>query len=527
MTETGTEQTPSRRSKRGEKLLRSACAIVTTLAFICSPFSALAQQSGQADSDGAAEQAKPSDASKKPEATDKPAGRTPTLFLLPTQGVNDELSSIIPERIGEMLRAQLKDKRRADLLPSYDNLMAQGGGNPNAALADATRMYTSGIGLLTAGQNERAAKTFQKSVDSLEKNLGDLDNFNVLVDAYRNMSLAYFLAGYDFDARKKMKVYANLRPNETLDAEKFPKELREVYTAEADKVKKAGPGKLTISADSDEAAVFVDGVDKGQAPVVLDDIGYGYHYLVVRGANGAVWSEQIRVRGRSKEQKFEAKLGGSASETVDAESNQPAFYSGLLGAVASGKFSDEQLRPYLEELHSRTGAQYMAWVLMTKKKSKYVAVPFIYHAEAGQLVRESDVPFTVTLSNLRVGVNQLANAINDAVGRAPGAKLVSAVDLTSPAAPTKSAKPAVAAKKPAPETPSEPVAQKPVEAAKPVTPPPPVADASEDDDDSNMWLWVGAGGAAVVVAGAIVGGVLLASDDPDPSGGQFDAALSW
>jgi|SRR5690554_430488 len=527
--EISTESAPSpvvRHSDARARLMRAVCAVATTLAFVCSPLAAIAQQAAPPAGESAGEEA-PSEPPAP--AAAKPAGPTPPLFLLPTQGVNDELSQIIPERIGEMLRAQLKDKRSAVLLPTYDALMQQGGGNPNAALADAERMYTSGIGLLTAGQNDRAATSFQKSVDALEKNLGDLDNFNILVDAYRNMALAYFLAGFDFDARNKMKLYANLRPDATLEAEKFPAELREVYQAEADKVKKAGPGKLSISADADNARVFVDGVDKGQAPVELTDIGYGYHYLVVRAPGGAVWSEKIQVRGRGKAQSFAAKLGASNVDPNAPASNQPAFYTGLVSAIGAGKFSDAQLRPYLDELHSRTGAKYVAWVVMVKKRSSYAAVPFIYHVESGQLVREAEVSFTLALSNLRVGVNSLANAISGSVGTEPGEKAVASVDLTTPP-------PAAVATAPAPaepvRAPSEPAAKTsvepaPAEHARSVTPPPPVEPAHTDEDDSNMWMWVGIGGAAVLVAGAVVGGVMLMSDDAPSSAGKFDAALSW
>lgn len=517
----------SRPRQPGARLLRAVCAVATSLAFVCSPLAAIAQQTAPASGEAAADAAP---GEQPAPAAAKPAGPTPPLFLMPTQGVDNELSQIIPERIGEMLRAQLKDKRSAVLLPTYDALMQQGGGNPNAALADAERMYTSGIGLLTAGQNDRAATTFQTSVDSLEKNLGDLDNFNILVDAYLNMSLAYFLAGFDFDARNKMKVYAHLRPDETLDPEKFPAELREVYQAEADKVKKAGPGKLSISADADNATVFIDGVDKGQAPVELSDIGYGYHYLVVRAPGGAVWSEKIQVRGRGKAQSFAAQLGASSADPGAPASNQPAFYTGLVSTIGSGKFSDAQLRPYLEELHSRTGAKYVAWVVMVKERSHYAAIPFIYHVESGQLVREAEVSFTLALSNLRVGVNSLANAISGSVGTDPGEKAVTAVDLTTPP-------PAALAKAPAPVEPAPaepaPAASAPVEPAsvaqqdRAVTPPPPVEPAGSEEDDSNLWMWVGIGGAAVLVAGAVVGGVMLMSDDTPAGAGQFDAALTW
>lgn len=205
------------RQPKNQGVTRPLVAVFAAFAFVFSPFAVLAQQSADGAQNEEGEQAEPAA---------KPAGPTPKLFLLPAQGVRDEISSIIPERVGEMLRGQLEGKSQIELLPTYERLEKQGGGRANAAVAEAERLYTSGIGLLTAGEDEKASKSFQKSVDILEQNIADLHNFNVLADAYKNMALAYFNAGFDFDGRKKMKVFAHLRPEAELDAEKFPKELR-------------------------------------------------------------------------------------------------------------------------------------------------------------------------------------------------------------------------------------------------------------------------------------------------------------
>lgn len=526
------------RAKRAPRLATTlsaraflAALIAWTLAF--GPWS-LVQWSGsqQAFAQEQDDEAPPADESEDEpaEEADEPAeeapsaaqAQTPTLFLLPVLGVEDQVSGIIPERIGEVLRSELQGKRGVDLLAPYDVLAAQSGGSANAAVSEATKKYTSGIGLLSAGENKRAARSFQEAVDTLEENLGDLDNFNILVDAYKNMALAYFLADFDFDARKAMQVFAHLSPEEVLDEEKFPEELRELYNSEAQKVQKAGTGELTITADVDEAMVTLDGVARGTTPAQIDDVGYGYHYVVVRGADGTVWSEQIRVRGRDQAQTIEANLGGEPEDGVDqADSGEPAFYAGLLSALKSGQFELEDVLPYLQELESRAGASDIAWVLMTKQKSDYVATPFIYNGESGELFQGDEVVFMLTLSNLRVGVNQLANQIMGGLNARAEDKLVASVDLlVAPAA-----APVV---KDAPPKPEEKEAASSAPAPATVTPPPVPEDEPEDEDGSSPWLWVGIGSAVVVAAGLVVGGVLLLGDEDGSGGsGQFDATLSW
>ncbi len=507
------------RKSASNGVLRPVVAALTAVAFVFSPMAVLAQQ---------------------------PKGPTPKLFMLPTQGVRDQVSSIIPERIGEMMRSQLKDQRSVELLPTYDKLQEQGGGRANAALGEAQRLYTAGIGLLTAGQNKKASKSFQKAVDIMEQNIADLQNFDMLADAYKNMALAYFNAGFDFDGRKRMKVFACLRPNTKLDKEKFPKELRKVFAHEAHKVTKGGPGKLEVKTKGGaQGLVYVDGVSKGKTPATITDVGYGYHYLVVRSPNGSVWSDQIRVRGRGRRQTFKVELGGGAKAAGDAkgdDSNQPAFYSGLLSSIKSGKFASKELQPNLSELNTRTGADFVAWIAMAKKGSGYAAVPFVYRASDGLMVQGEPVEFNIELSNLRVGVSQLTRTIVSLVGTMPEDKAVASVELGAPkkkpapthteqASATKQASAThetagsatkqaevVASNEHHDQAKSDTDKKKSVE---PIEPP------SKKESNNDKWWLIGGGAAAVLVTGLVIGGAVYASDSGPTQAKNFDAQLSW
>ena len=542
---------------------RAWIAVIAAVAFVFAPFSALAQQQGgaeqpasageeSAEADPDAAEGEEASAQEDPAQAEgeqqeaKPKGPTPKVFLLPAVGVRDEISSIIPERIGEMSRKQLQGQAGVDLLPTYEKLQEQfsaGGGRANAAVAEAKRLYTSGIGLLTAGEDKKAADSFQKAVDIMEQNIADLDNFDVLADAYKNMALAYFNAGFDLDGRKKMKVYGHLRPNDELDAEKFPKELIEVYEDEATKVEKGGPGKLTIkSTGQGSGLVYIDGTSKGKLPATVDDVGYGYHYLVVRGSSGGVWAEQIRVRGRGKEQTFEVELGqGQAKkEEEDAqeskESDEPAFYTGLVDAIKTGSFGTD-LQPYLAELTTRTGAQFVAWVVMVRDDSGYSAVPFVYRADDGMMVRADKVHFAIDLSNLRAGVSEVGANIAAAVKTMPEDKAFASVELVKP--PEPEPEPTTAQKtdqtgeegegtsQPADE--ETVVAQKEDESKKDeAVKPPPTVPPSESEEADDTWMWIGIGGGAATAVALVVGGVVLATSSGGSGGASsFDAKLTW
>ncbi len=512
------------------RVARPVVAFLAAFSFVFSPFTVFAQQAAEQEEREGEEQEEEGEAEDAEEA--EPAGPTPTVVLLPTLGVRDQMSSIIPDRISERVRSQLESKSAIELMPAFEKTLTSSGGQANAAVAEAERLYTSGIGLLTAGEDKKASETFQKAVDLMEENLTELQNFNVLTDAYKNLALAYFNAGFDFDARKKIKVFAHLRPEAELDPEQFPKELRELYASEAGKVKKGGPGKLTVEADVEGATVVIDGEEKGSAPVTVEDVGYGYHYLVVRAPNGTAASEQIRVKGRGKEQSFEIELGNTARAEKSEGDELPAFYSGLIASIETGNFG-EDLDPYLAELISRAGADYVAWVVLVKRNMAYEAIPFVYRASDAQLVQAESVEFNIELSNLRVGVSRLANHIAAAVVSMPEDRFVSSVQLAEPpAADTEPAEDDDEALADGDETTDSAdtsdteiaEADQDEDKAASVEPPP---TPSSKEADSNTWMWVGGVTAGALVTGLVVGGVVYMSDGDDGGSQGFSTQLSW
>lgn len=452
-------------------------------------------------------------------------GPKPRLFMMPTQSVNNSTSSIIPERIGEQVRQGVRQDGRVELMPKFEEIRKRLGatGQSSAAIAEAEQLYTSGIGLLTAGEDKQAAETFQRAVDLMEENIADISNFDVLADALSNLALAYNNAGFDLDARKRMKLFAQIKPDATLDPEKYDKELIEIYEDEAKKIKKGGPGKLEVAANIEGAKVFIDGVEKGVTPLTVEDVGFGHHYLVVRAPAGdAVWAEKIRVKGRKKQQSFKAELGKKAEGQVadaagEQDGDEPTFYADLKGQIASGRFGTD-LQPYLKELTTQTGAQYVSWVLMYKEGSDYRAAPFVYRASDGLIAQGDGVNFNIELSNLRVGVTELSEII---------VKLV--IDTPEDAAITKVAL-GPAPVETAPTTPSEPAATVASTEAKspytntPMQPPPEVPPS----ESSNTWTYVAIGGGALAVAGGIALVLLLSADGDNPQqAGGFTTSVSW
>ena len=433
-------------------------------------------------------------------------GPTPKYFLLPTQAVKDGVSSIVPERIGELTRSQVEQDTRVELLPGYDALREQMGGS-TAAVEQAEALYTSGIGLLTAGEDQKAAEAFTRAVEMMEANLADLTNYEILADALANLALAHHNAKFDLDARKRMQQFAHLRPEATLDAEKFPKALRTIFDEEVAKVKKAGNGIIEIKA-SEDAVVLIDGVERGKAPLTVRDVGFGYHYLVVRGTSGRAHSEVLRVRAKGKKQSVDADLDAAGLKSGSgASGGAPAFYSELLDTVKTGKFTDEDVAAYFKELCAQTGAEYIGFVLMLKKRSKYVAVAFAYRESDGGLTMSEDVEFNIELSNLRAGVTQLSESLITLALDMPDDRWVTDVLLEGATAPT-----AVATTTTNVETP-----------VTVIEPPEP----KEKKNWGKTWKWIGIGVGGAAAVGLIAGGIVLLANGDGGGATGFTTEVQW
>lgn len=509
-------RTEDRSAARVPARMSGACALMMLL---CWSAMALAQQP--------AEPAQPAQPAEP--TANVPKGPKPSILLLPTMSVQNRTTAIVPDRISEMSRKRMQDEGRLVLLPTYLDLRKQQGMKrpASAVIMEAEALYNSGIGLVNAGENQRAVESLQKAVDLLKKHTADLENFNVLSDALANLSLAYWKGGFDLDGRKYIKEYAYLKPTGTLNTTKYPAELLAILDEEQKKIAKGGPGKIVVTANADGAKVFIDGVAKGVTPMMVEDVGFGVHYLVVRTDDGKVWTEEIKVKGRGQQQAFSAMLASPAQKAAEVKPKEdalPIYYTDVVEAVRSGKIERERLTPYLGELAREVGTGYVGWVMVYKEQSNYIAAPFVWRAMDGRLVRVAPTKFNAELSNLTFGVNELSANMARAVEQMPEADAVETVEVGP-----KAVDPVVIAPKdPDPVPDGDPNGQVVVKKDDTVVVPPPDVKPADEEDGFGAWTYVGVGAAVVVVGGLIVGGVMLLGGDDAPVGASgFDAEVSW
>ncbi len=478
------------------------------------------------EADGTVEEQEGTDAQEGEEAQEGDEEVTPQqpsarLFVLPTDSLQGEMSEIVTQRINDSIRSRLGTLSGIELLPTFEALHGEASGDEvYAAIAEAERDYTSGIGLVNAGEYESAAETLQRSVTVLQENIAQLQNFGVLTDAMANLAIAYFNTGFDLDARDNIRHFAQLEPDAELDLDDYP-ELQALYEDEVERVEIAGTSTLNIAADESGAQVFINGELMGETPLTVEEFGFGQHFMVVRHGN-LVSSQLIQVRGRDEEHDIEVVLADGDDEVGD-DGGLPSFYVDLRDTFRTGQFGRE-MDPYLDELASQTGADYIAWTIVLRDSGGYAVVPFIYRVDDAMLMQGEDVIFNRELSNLRSRANQLSDTVAASVVHMPSEAAVDEVDLVPEmeqpvAAATPEEQPdeevAVAPEQPLPV---------PDESSTPAHTPisEPMIDETPDDS-SNTFMYLGLGGAA---AGVIAGTVfMLVRSSESPVG--FEAEVEW
>lgn len=525
----------SKRIKTSSEVWANWVAVVAMVATTLAPVPVMSQPAKEGGDSGSV--ADTDESNGEADAS----GDVPTMYLLPVDRVQESISGIVPDRIDELTREGIESDTRVALKSSLQTGAEEAAGDK--AVAEARGKYRSGIGLVEAGEYERASETLSEAVSSLRGNIEHLEDFPVLVDALKNLARAYGEAGFDFDARATMREFAHLNPDATLDPKKFSEKLRKIYAEEAKKVRSAGTGRLTIEATKqgekvEGAQVVIDGTNKGATPVEVTDVGFGYHYLVIRGPAGeTVATKQLQVRGRDSDQTFTLELAGGSKGAedgqaeADAENEEtPAFYSDLRETIQTGRFKFSELKPYLDEVGNRTNADVVTWVLMSRDDSGYQATPFAYRVQDSRFVQGETVEFDVQLSNLRSGSSTLAKGVISAalqMDEYETKQRVALVDEPATAGEVRSDAASESTASASGQT-GRQTSSGTEQAGEAVEPPPTPEQSTASDDDRGISPWWYVAGSAVVVGGLAAGGAVLLSNPSDPTRPTgFEAQVSW
>jgi len=493
-----------------------------------------------------------------PGATKPGAPKVPRVLLVPFQK-SDGVSDLIAQRIQEYLTTLLAMSSRMELLdPSVLRKPAEvAEPEPETkapAIEKADELLWKGKELLEKKKTAPAIEQLMAAIELYQANFDELRDYEKLVDAMLQLSLAYYREGYEDNGEEVLTQAVVLRPELILDARQFSKGMKEAADAIRARFKKAEMGTIRVEASA-AGDVYLDGVKKGAAPLTLPDLHPGTHYVQVFAAGHEPWAEKFATPKPGETKVLQAKLTPVAGAVVAEEEGKSAeaAFQEVVGVAKSGQYADDLPRlsgPVVEA----AGADFLFLGYVTKDEGDFLLTPFLYDVKSQKTAQLEGVRFDPQLTNLQVNLLVLEDRLTASVAAFPADKVVSVrpavyerkVAPVVVAEPTPRVEPVV---EPAPVEPvAEPAPVEPVARVEPRGPAAPVYDAAAPVYDPNAplydptkpladqpprtdeeawyekwWVWTIVG--AVVVGGALTTGFLLAPED-EPAR-RFSTEVRW
>jgi len=350
-------------------------------------------------------------------------GDKPQVLVIPLQrGPN--VSGLIQPKIDEYFRTILAMNRKLKLV-TIDGLKTKKvkkvrkAVSKDPTIAKADKALWKGQELLDKKKYMDAQKAFTKAKKLYQKKFAELVDFDKYIEALLGRSKAYFLAEYEDNGEDALAEVMSLRPNTVLDKRKVPKPMIIALKRLQMLYSRPEKGKVMVSSPAKGAEVYLDGVLQGTAPVTINGLFRGIHYIRVVADGHKPWSK--KVTAKLTNQMVVARLKADAKAAPPAE--LPQKPTSLIGVAKAGKF-DKGFRDYAGTLAKR---HELAAILMTyirKNTDHYDVAAFLYSPSQGHVAELEWVKIDKQLSTMQASLLQLEERILQALAVFPRTRIV-------------------------------------------------------------------------------------------------------
>ena len=353
-------------------------------------------------------------------------GRAARVFLVTFETLGDDIPDVATSQINRELIDRLDSVRNLDLQHRARSGGAEAdssGGEVNAAVDRAEQLYQAGIGLYVVEDYAGAAASFEEMLSLFEQNIAEVRNWDLLVDGMARLAQCQLELGQEGVAGELLHRALTLRPDLAVDASRVPQPFSALAEAVRGDVASNDGGDLRVAAAGD-ATIIVDGVEWGSAPVTVSELRAGEHFVVARDSQGNTASQRVVVqRRRGAEVELTLTEPGAQDDAEDDDSDEPRYVRSLRREIRGDNVGNV-LTPYLAEIATRQGVDFVVVGVVMADEAGYAARPFIYRAEDGLFGVVTPQVFDTELANVRVQVFGLAENISSAVRRFPEGDLV-------------------------------------------------------------------------------------------------------
>ncbi len=236
--------------------------------------------------------------------------------------MDDEGAIAAAEQLGEALEATEK----IDVVPpgevrgrisGREALIVEG-----AFLGPGRKDLSEGRVLYERADVESAIPVLERAVVQLQDGLAGTTESKDLIDALLLLGLAHASIGNVDEAKAAFQRVVVLEPTRELDAVNYPPKMVSLFGEVRAAVRAQPTATLVVQAPEDGADVFIDGRSVGKAPVTVNDLPPGAHFVLVRGQGGKRSFQRMEL-GQGAREVYQAPLEGrSFAEAAESSSER-------------------------------------------------------------------------------------------------------------------------------------------------------------------------------------------------------------
>ncbi|MDX9724076.1 MAG: hypothetical protein RBU37_25230, partial [Myxococcota bacterium] len=345
-------------------------------------------------------------------------GQTPKAYMSDFVGYEGQVADHLREQVSRAVRQRLE----ADPSVELQAKLVEGAKTTNPAIVEARRLYESGRAQYVDQRFSEASSSLLQALDYFEKNVSDIDDWAMLGKLLYRLSTAQFQAGMQQEASETMRRLLSFDPTFELSLEEeLPEAYRLAFADEKKNAASKGSGSIDTSAIEAGAEVWVDGELRGVAPLSIEPVAPGSHFLVLRSATG-VFGSMIVVEAKK------ATVASVSLVATAAESPEIALQNALRDGVVG-----DDVRLAVRDLASRTAASFIVFGIIVPMDDGLALRPYVYDVSKSSLRGLEHVVFDRDLLSVNVDGYKVARAIIDALFDDKKGELIEGSSTFSPA----------------------------------------------------------------------------------------------
>ncbi|MBI2376206.1 MAG: PEGA domain-containing protein [Deltaproteobacteria bacterium] len=339
------------------------------------------------------------------------ASAEPTVLVVPYQGLGKGITPELSEQTTVAVAQELENAGlkvvRADgpaaEKPKEPKESKAGPSGDAGAAKKAQDLIAQGRAAMEDAELDAAISNLEKAVKLLEANAEALPDVRVLAEAYLQLGVAYFQNGNEDQTDETLGKAVHLDPDRKLDGSEYPPVFLRVFERSRYDVLRRPRASIEVKA-APGAQVLFDGRSLGKAPLILEDVLPGNHWIRVERPGEPHEVQKLMVRSkRSTVVEF-----GRGGATAEAEPT-----GGLAGAVAANQIEDANLAE-LSGLAKKAEADFVLFGGIYRTETAYNIYSALV-APNGEAGRVTDISFDLDMLTAQIEVFKLAEDVSKQV----------------------------------------------------------------------------------------------------------------